>query len=158
MSRSDEFRIWQAMLRRCYELDFTAYENYGGRGVTVCDRWNPKAGGSFENFYKDMGPRPSKKHQLDKEAVLLTNKVYGPGLVKWSLPAENARNTRSVRWVVFRGEKMRLVDLADRFNLPNAKLYQMIFVNRRSPEDSVERLLAKSKMVQDCAMSNLNAA
>lgn len=49
---------WQAMLQRCTNPNNTNYSKYGGSGVTVSDLWNPANGGSFENFFKDMGPRP----------------------------------------------------------------------------------------------------
>lgn len=49
---------FHAMLQRCQNPNDTKYMDYGGRGITVCDRWNPKAGGSFESFLEDMGERP----------------------------------------------------------------------------------------------------
>lgn len=53
------------MLSRCNNPNQTGYEYYGGRGITVCDRWNLLKGGSFENFYEDMGERP-KGMTLDR--------------------------------------------------------------------------------------------
>ena len=47
-----------SMIQRCYNPKSPAYPLYGARGVTVCDGWNPRAGGSFENFLKSMGERP----------------------------------------------------------------------------------------------------
>lgn len=58
MSKSPSFRTWDHMLQRCYNENNDKFHYYGGRGITVCDRWNPKAGGSFENFLEDMGERP----------------------------------------------------------------------------------------------------
>ena len=54
LSNSPTYRSWEAMKRRCYNQNDSAYHNYGGRGITVCDRWLE----SFENFYTDMGDRP----------------------------------------------------------------------------------------------------
>lgn len=53
-----EYMVWQNMKHRCLNTTDISYPNYGAKGVTVCDRWNPKAGGSFDNFLADMGERP----------------------------------------------------------------------------------------------------
>ena len=52
------YATWSNMLSRCYNAKNAGYRYYGGKGVRVCDRWNPKAGGSFENFAADVGYRP----------------------------------------------------------------------------------------------------
>ena len=58
MSSTPSWSSWKSMLSRCRNPNQTEYEYYGGRGIAVCDSWNPEKGGSFENFYKDMGERP----------------------------------------------------------------------------------------------------
>lgn len=58
LSNTRTYQIHEGMLRRCNCPKQIGYENYGGRGIKVCARWNPKVGGSFENFYEDMGPAP----------------------------------------------------------------------------------------------------
>ena len=75
--------IWRGIVQRCTNPNQPSWENYGGRGVTICDRWNPKVGGSYENFISDMGYRPSNKHHLDKEAIDRHNLVYGPEKCRW---------------------------------------------------------------------------
>src|SRR5690606_8886908 len=50
------YRSWVAMKQRCRDPNATGYHNYGGRGITICERWLE----SFDNFYKDMGDRPSR--------------------------------------------------------------------------------------------------
>jgi hypothetical protein len=52
------YTSWSNMLARCYNPKSTSYRYYGAKGVSVCARWNPKAGGSFANFLADMGYRP----------------------------------------------------------------------------------------------------
>lgn len=54
MAGSAIYHSWSAMKARCYNPNESSYKNYGGRGITVCDRWLE----SFENFYEDMGERP----------------------------------------------------------------------------------------------------
>jgi hypothetical protein len=60
LSKTPLYKCWQQMLQRCFNPKRKAYVNYGGRGITVCDRWNPQTGGSFENFVEDMGMNPEK--------------------------------------------------------------------------------------------------
>ena len=86
--------VWYNMLRRCNNPKCAAYPNYGGRGVTVCDRWDPAKGGSFENFIEDMGFKPHPKFELDKEAVDPDNKVYGPEGCRWVSRSTNCFNRR----------------------------------------------------------------
>jgi hypothetical protein len=59
--RSPEYRCWDAMKDRCSRPAAGEYHRYGGRGITVCERWN-----TFENFLADMGRKPSPKHTLDR--------------------------------------------------------------------------------------------
>lgn len=58
MSHSKTYQIHEGMLRRCNCPQQLGYENYGGRGIKVRERWNPLLGGSFEKFYEDMGEVP----------------------------------------------------------------------------------------------------
>ena len=53
------YHSWRGMLLRCRNPKAVSWKNYGGRGITVCARWDPKQGGSFENFLADMGERPA---------------------------------------------------------------------------------------------------
>lgn len=84
---SPTYGSWHNMLRRCSEPTHNRYHLYGGRGVTVCDRW----ANSFENFLEDMGERPEGK-TLDRVDV---NGNYEPANCKWSTPTEQARNRRA---------------------------------------------------------------
>ena len=61
MSNTAEFSIWQGMRSRCDNPDNPAYHNYGGRGISYCERW-----ANFENFLEDMKTRPSRRHSLDR--------------------------------------------------------------------------------------------
>lgn len=77
---------WANMLSRCYNTKHPRYEDYGGRGITVCDRWRD----SFENFYLDMGDRPLGM-SLDR---IKNNEGYRPDNCKWSTPVEQNSNKR----------------------------------------------------------------
>jgi hypothetical protein len=92
MGNTREYFIWKAMLQRCLKKNHISYLNYGGRGIAVCSQWDRDQGGSFENFFRDVGPRPSPEHTLDRIDV---NGQYEPGNVQWVLRSNQARNKRS---------------------------------------------------------------
>lgn len=146
MAKSQEYRIWQQMIMRCYNKFHAGYRNYGAKGVVVCDRWNPAAGGSFENFYKDVGPRPSKDHQLDKEAVFIGNKVYGPRLASWTPRSLNNRRKFNTIFVEFKGKKIALAELADKFNINYHNLYYRVIAKGMSPDEAVLNMVGSSKI------------
>lgn len=148
ISSLPEYVVWQRMLARCYDIFHDNYNLYGGRGVTVCDRWNPRAGGSFENFYADMGPRPSDDHQLDKEAVFIDNKVYCPEFVKWTTRRDNCNRKSNSVFVNFNNEEVTLAELAAKFSINYGSLYYKIKKKHLSPEEAV-RLPIEHKNLSD---------
>lgn len=87
MSGSPEYSIWAGMLQRCNNPYKTEYKYYGGRGIKVCSEWH-----TFENFYRDMGPRPSVTHSLDR---IDCNGDYEPGNVRWATAFEQWQNRES---------------------------------------------------------------
>ena len=84
---SAEYRTWLGMKRRCTDVKFKDYANWGGRGISVCDRWNK----SFEAFLEDMGPKPSQEHQIDR---LNPNDNYHPGNCRWATRQQNSSENR----------------------------------------------------------------
>lgn len=102
-SQTAEYRAWQAMVKRCTDPENAAWADYGGRGITVCERWR----NSVAAFIEDMGAKPTEFHELDREN---NDKGYEPDNCRWVLRDINNRNRRSNRIVEWRGQQKTLVE------------------------------------------------
>lgn len=85
LKRSPEYRSWQSMLTRCYNKKYHRFDRYGGRGITVCDRWRE----SFENFLADMGPRQTGT-SIDRFPNPDGN--YEPSNCRWATRVQQRNN------------------------------------------------------------------
>jgi hypothetical protein len=100
-----EYTAWAHMLGRCYRPTDEHYDRYGGRGITVCERWH-----SFENFYADMGPKPSPLHEIDR---IDNDGNYEPGNVRWATKQQQSRNRSTNRIIEFGGRKLTLIEWSE---------------------------------------------
>lgn len=96
------YRVWCNIIQRCENPNNEAYGNYGGRGITICERWR----NDFAAFAADMGPRPTDRHEIDRYPD--NDGPYAPGNCRWALHADNMMNTRRAIIVGFRGERTPL--------------------------------------------------
>lgn len=94
------YESWAGMLTRCTNPRASCYHNYGGRGITVCERWH-----KFDEFLSDMGPSHREGLTLDR---IDTNGNYEPSNCRWATRKEQASNKRTNHKVSFNGETMTL--------------------------------------------------
>lgn len=106
--KSPEYVTWSAMKNRCYTESAVNYPIYGGRGITVCDRWRD----SFEAFLEDMGRRPSLSHTIDR---IDKDGDYEPGNCRWANPKQQGSNTSKNKFVTINGETLHYREAARRF-------------------------------------------
>lgn len=79
------YRSWSGMRTRCFCKNNRVYARYGGRGITVCERWK-----KFENFLEDMGVCPPGR-SIDR---INNDGNYEPGNCRWATPTQQSRNRR----------------------------------------------------------------
>jgi hypothetical protein len=107
--RSSTYRTWEGMIRRCDNPNASNYEDYGERGIRVCDRWH-----DFMNFLEDMGERPDGK-TLDRYPDCSGD--YSPENCRWASWEEQQNNRSNTRWIEFNGERLSLTMWARRTGL-----------------------------------------
>lgn len=120
---------WVCMRQRCKNPNHPAYANYGGRGITVCDRWDQ----SFEAFLVDMGEPPTPDHTIDR---IDNDGPYSPENCRWITATEQNRNQRRSTRITVDGITRTVVGWAEVMGISQETIRQRI---RRgmSPEEAV---------------------
>ena len=114
-SRSSEHMCWGSMIQRCLNPKHRAYARYGGRGITVCDRWRH----SYENFLADMGRRPTPKHSLDR----IDNDLgYSPDNCRWTSAKRQMRNRATNLQITYGAVIRPLAEWSDVTGLPRTTI------------------------------------
>lgn len=114
------YSVWRSMLRRCNETNHPAYRNYGGRGITVCERWH-----DYLNFEADVSPRPDGL-TLDR---VDNNGPYSPSNFRWATMKEQSNNRRpqsvprsDSKFIEYMGDRLSIREWALRLGLKKQTL------------------------------------
>lgn len=133
-----EYRIWADIKSRCFNHKRKCFHSYGGRGITICDRWK----NSFIDFYDDMGPRPDYKSQIDR---IDNDGNYEPGNCRWTTRTVNARNKSTTKLTIILAREIRdlyfnhserICDLARSYNVSEGAIYGVIKETNWKEEDT----------------------
>lgn len=108
MRNSPEYGAWCGLRGRCHNKQHFAYHRYGGRGITVCKRWLGRNG--FANFYKDMGPKPSRKYTIER---IDNDGDYEPENCRWATLTEQQRNRSNNRRLTYKGKTKTITEWAE---------------------------------------------
>lgn len=126
-----EYRAWSHMIQRCFNPNNKRYANYGGRGISVCERWRC----SFANFLTDMGRKPSPQHSLDR---IDNDGNYEKSNCRWTLAKQQNQNRSNNRLLTFDGETKVLADWAEAYGIQRTTLR-----DRLNAGWSIERALTE---------------
>lgn len=104
-----EYRSWCDMIQRCTNPKHKYWKNYGGRGITICQRWLKP-----ENFIRDMGEKPSEctLERINNE------KRYSPENCCWATREKQARNKRNNVYITHDGKTQLLVEWVEETGIP----------------------------------------
>lgn len=108
------YTSWDGMIQRCFNPNNKRFKGYGGRGITVCERWR-----KFHDFYADMGERPSGL-SIDR---INNDGDYEPGNCRWATPKQQQNNLRTNAFIEFRGERLRKHEWARRMGISIGALF-----------------------------------
>lgn len=118
-----EYNSYTNMIGRCYNAKSQYYKDYGGRGISVCDRWrfgeNNKSG--FECFKEDMGKRPGGFYEYYLERIN-NDGNYEPQNCKWATFREQSLNRRGSLKCEYEGKMRSLVEISDMTGIPYYKI------------------------------------
>lgn len=107
--RTRAYNTWHGMLQRCRNKNSYMYRHYGGRGISVCQRWL-----TFSNFFADMGQPPTTQHTLDR---INNDGNYEPSNCRWATRKEQSNNTRYNVRLEFMGKIRTITEWANELGI-----------------------------------------
>lgn len=117
-AKPPEYGVWQAMVQRCTNPNNQAFHCYGGRGITVCNRWR-----EFLTFYADMGQRPSAEHSIDR---INNDGNYEPGNCRWATREVQDQNTSRIRRLEVNGITRTIAEWSKATGMPRSAIWSRL--------------------------------
>ena len=114
-----EYGIWKEMKARCNRKSHIQFADYGGRGITVCDRWQE----SFENFMADMGTRLTNRHTIERRDNALG---YSPENCYWATRVRQNNNRRSNHRITLNGRTQNLMQWLTELGVNKSTFYTRV--------------------------------
>jgi len=126
------YYIWAEMIQRCFTPTHKRFNDYGGRGITVCNRWR-----DFQNFLSDMGEKPESK-SLDR---MDNNGNYEPGNCRWATKDEQINNTRQNVYIDIGEIRITMKQFSRAYGIPYAR-FRYLYRTRKM---SIDQILLREK-------------
>lgn len=136
-SGTPEYIIWGSIINRCTCKQSYNFKSYGGRGISVCDRWR-----KFENFFADMGTRPSPHLTVER---VDNEKPYSPANCIWATRKDQARNRRGNRRLTFNGKTLTVAEWSEITGIHTRTIRARLDVQNWSVEDALTGPVAYSR-------------
>lgn len=140
LSKLPEYNVWKQMKRRCTNQNTTQFKHYGGRGISFDPRWE-----KFENFYEDMGPRPSALHKLERKD---NDDSYYKENCEWKTQEEQCNNTRRNIFIEHDGMRLTLSQWSRKTGLPIHTIRSR-YRRKLSPEEIFSPTAGSIKTLED---------
>ena len=119
LTNTPEYEAWCKLKQRTSNPNDPNYSRYGGRGITVCNEWS----NSFEQFFKDMGPKPSVEHSIERKN---NNDGYNSVNCCWAIQREQIRNRSNTILVTFNNITKPLIEWCEIYKLDYNLIYQRL--------------------------------
>lgn len=129
MRYTKQYRTWRNIKNRCLNPNHPQYYMYGGRGITVCDRWL-----EFANFWEDVKDIYSDTLEIDR---IDNNKGYELGNCRWTTRSINSSNRRTNVLLIYKGDIYTMMQLSQKYNINFNSLWKRI-KHGRTVEQAIE--------------------
>jgi len=119
MFNTPEYACWRNMISRCTLKSADKKKRYFHRGILVCDRWR----NSFENFYSDIGARPSGKHSIERKN---NDGNYEKSNCEWAIKKTQTRNRRTSKIIFHDGQSLSLAEWSERLGFNYKTIFRRL--------------------------------
>lgn len=136
------YSVWRNMINRCTNQRSIQFKDYGGRGITICDRWLGPDG--FTNFVADVGLRPSPLHSIEREDV---NGNYTPENVAWATRDIQNGNKRNSHKITIGGVTKTVTQWAKHYGVGQGMLYHRVVAQGMSVQEALAKPLKWEKLI-----------